>query len=143
MRTPIIFPDGELALRDSLLAALVAAGETDIRVATQKTTPQQGKALKQVIIRSDGGTVYERILKEEDFGINIYVNMSNKSDAYAEANRLGSVLEAVLPVLPQIKYSGIKEIQINASSSPIVVDGEEQQRYTTITATILGTKFNF
>lgn len=137
MLTPVIFPDGEIMLVQSIKNVLAEYGETGIKVSTRKNTPQQGKILKQITVRSDGGSISNRVMKEEDFGINIFVNNPDRVAGYAEASRLALLLEALLPILPQKFGSDLKQLSIE-NNIPIEVDAEEQQRYLTVTATVKG-----
>lgn len=133
-----LFPDGEKIMVASIREAMRKAGETGIRVATRKATPQEennANYTSQITVRSDGGLIFERVGKDEDFGINIFVKNSNRNAAYAEANRLASILEAVIPFTPGIVSHQLKHVEI-LGVTPIETDAEEQQRYMRITATL-------
>ena len=138
MRKKIIeFPEGGKILVQVINYALMQAGETGIRGATRKLTPQQTQQTKQVIVRSDGSTITNRVAKQEEFGINVYIKNDDRNAGYAEANRLTLLLEALLPATPESVSMEVKNIDIT-NIIAIEVDGEEQQRYITITATLKG-----
>jgi hypothetical protein len=93
-----IFPDLELLVVARLQAALNSNARpvtTGVRVSTKKppatVTPYP---LKIVTIRSDGASQVERgLMREESLGVNVFVNTAN---AYADANELAAIVEALL-----------------------------------------------
>lgn len=141
MKQPIQFPDPEKLIIRAVNAVLAKAGETGIRVAVRKATPQEIQPAKQITVRSDGGTISERILKEESVGINLFVRNADRVAGYAEANRLAYLLEAILPVaaadIPQLRHISVTGI------TAITTDTEEQQRYIRITAITSGSTIQF
>jgi hypothetical protein len=139
-----MFPDGEKILVTSIREALLDAGETGIRVATRKATPEEeaeNPVPRQVTVRSDGGIIVERLSKEEDFGLNIFVKNEDRNEAYAEANRLASLIEALIPVIPGLASSQLRSASVN-SIIPIEIDTEEQQRYARISVILQGSTLN-
>lgn len=144
MRPAYIFPDGEKIMVASIREALRRAGVTGVRVATRKATPQEEEltpTVMQITVRSDGGTIYDYAIKDEAFGINLYVKDKNRNQGYAEANRLASLLEAVLPVTPGLSSYQLKHVEV-LGVTPIETDAEEQQRYIRIDATLLASSLN-
>jgi hypothetical protein len=136
MKNPIRFPDPEKTIIYAVNQALALAGETGIRVAVRKTTPQEPVANKQITVRADGGTVSDKYLKEESIGLNLFVRNADRVAGYAEANRLAYILEAFLPVIvPNVP--GLRHISVTGITA-IVTDTEEQQRYIRVTALFSG-----
>jgi hypothetical protein len=139
-RRAVIFPDTEPIMVAAIREVLLQAGETGIRVATRKATAQEEElfpARKQIIVRSDGGVIFQRVAKEEDFGINIFVKDEDRNAGYAEANRLASLLEALIPLTPGVATRQLVTAELNSIIS-IETDSEEQQRYARVTVILHG-----
>lgn len=146
MRQAFIFPDGEVVLTNAIREVLKRAGETGIRVATRKASAQEEEdglnpSGVQIIVRSDGGVIFERVGKEEDFGVNIFVKNENRNAGYAEANRLASLLEALIPLTPGTMSHQLRAAEVTGIT-PIETDTEEQQRYARVTAILLASTLN-
>jgi hypothetical protein len=143
-RRAIIFPDGEKLMVASIRKVLELAGETNIRVATRKATAQEeveNPQPRQIIVRSDGGVIFERVGKEEDFGLNVFVRNDDRNAGYAEANRLAGLLEALIPLTPGIVSGQLRTAQLNGVTA-IETDTEEQQRYARISVILMGDILN-
>lgn len=133
----VIFPDGEMELVKALKQAFTTHGQpitTNVLVSVRKASPQVSpQPTKQVIIRSDGGTVlHSGTHKEERFGINVWAS------TFEEASQLANVLEAILKTLSTDK---IKKVEISLSPTRVDYDGKEEQRYITCSALISSDNF--
>lgn len=142
MATSVIFPDSEKVLVKALKVLLEASGEPleSFRVGTYKLPAGQSSPAQQVVLRSDGGTVFDRALKEESMAINIWTKNSNENIAYSEANRLALKLEALLPLVKNTTFDVLSVDEINIT--PIVEEGEEQLRYIQFVVVLKGSTFS-
>lgn len=139
MRDNIVFENGEVLLIEAIKYALNYYNETGVTVSTKKDSPQNEKSeYKQIVIRSDGFVIYNRVTKIESFGLNIYIKGKN---AYKEASRISSLIEASLQGTPEqtIKLKNLKHLSV-LNSTPIEKNELEEQRYLRIEATILGSQ---
>jgi hypothetical protein len=124
-----IFPNLEAELIRTLREILETVDNNvlaDIHVGVTKSTDYK----KQITVRSDGGPIVDRRLKDEGFGINIW------TDDFAEASEIALIVEAVLPMIPQRQKTHIKQITISLSATRINEEGTEEQRYLTGVATV-------
>ena len=133
----VIFPDGEMELVKALKAALAAYAQpitTNVLVSVRKASPQvKPQPTKQVIVRSDGGTVvHNGTHREERFGINVWCL------TFEEASQLANVLEAILKTL---STDTIKKVEISLSPTRVEYEGTEEQRYITCVALIPSNNF--
>lgn len=131
----IIFPDTEKLITATLPSLLLAAGVSlaDFRVATRKLEPNRPALKHQIIVRSDGGTIYERALKEESMAILIWTKTAN---SYGDANSLALRLEALLPLLAQ-KVWNINTVE-GITVSPVDSETGEELREITFNVIVKG-----
>lgn len=124
MRT-IIFPDAEKLITSTLPSLLISAGVplASFRVATRKLEPNKPAPKHQIIVRSDGGTIYDRALKEESMSILVWTKSSN---AYAEASHIALLIEALLPLLSSKIWSINDATDI--AITPIETENDEELR---------------
>jgi len=134
MRT-IIFPDTEKLITATLPSLLLSAGVAlaDFRVATRKLQPNRLAPKHQIIVRSDGGTIYDRALKEESMTILIWTKTAN---SYGDANSMALRLEALLPLLAT-KIWNINNVE-GITVSPIDSETEEELREITFNVIVKG-----
>lgn len=135
----IIFPDLEseivLALK-TLLTKIDSPYTENVFVSVKKAPASIApQPMKQITVRSDGGQIINRVLKEESFGINIWAN------DFKTASKLASFVEALIPLIPTVSES-IKSSTISLSSTAVNEDGEEEQRYITGFTLIRGATLN-
>lgn len=133
----VIFPDGEMELVKAINAAFTTHAQpitTNVLVSVRKASPQVSpQPTKQVIIRSDGGTVlHNGTHKNERFGINVW------AATFEEASQLANVLEAILKTL---STDTIKKVEISLSPTRVDYEGDEEQRYITCSALISSDNF--
>jgi hypothetical protein len=131
----VIFPNLESELIRCLKILLqridspISSGVfVSVRKAGGDITPQPAK---QITIRSDGGFIENRVIKNENFGINIW------ADTFQEASQLATYIEALLPLIPSVSNS-VKSVSISLSATRINEPGQAEQRYITGTALIKG-----
>ena len=134
MRT-IIFPYTEKLITATLPSLLLSAGVAlaDFRVATRKLQPNRLAPKHQIIVRSDGGTIYDRALKEESMTILIWTKTAN---SYGDANSMALRLEALLPLLAT-KIWNINNVE-GITVSPIDSETEEELREITFNVIVKG-----
>lgn len=138
----VIFPDLEVLLVKEVKELLIQAGMNPMffRVATQKLAPGKNVPRHQIIIRSEGGTPYDKVLKAEDITILLWTSGEQENVRYGEANALALLLEAVLPLL-QEKVVNIVEVE-RVSVTPLVYEGEEELRDIDISIITRGKSLN-
>lgn len=127
----VIFPNLESELircLKELLTKIDAPVASGVFVSVRK---DDSKSSKQITVRSDGGFVRNRVLKEEAFGINVWAN------TFKEASELATYIEALLPLVPTVSNS-IKNVSISLSATRINEAGTTEQRYLTGTCLVKG-----
>lgn len=130
------FPDLEPEVVRDLKQILPSYGSSlPVWVATQRH-PDGWKGI-EVIVRTDGGTIVNRVTKEQDVAITIFVNHNNFNVRYSEANNLASFLEAMLPQLGKLNNNINSVLDVNVV--PIDAPAETTQvRYFTFVAMVKG-----
>lgn len=134
MTLQVIFPSLEQELI-RVLDVLLPKIDSDV-TADVFTSVLKQEYDKQVIVRSDGGVIRNRVMKEESFGINIWAK------DFETASSLAQYVEALLPLAHTVSGS-IKKIEIGLSSTRVINSGSEEQRYITGTAFIIGSELKF
>lgn len=132
-----LFMDPEVDMVASLRKTLILMGRTDLRVATQRLTEEQGRNLvTEVIVRFDGDLTYNTILSENDFTIYVFTNGPIENEVDMEVNSVKELVKAALKIVPT-QSSEIK-FTTNIKSSNLEDQGNTQVKSITFTATSCG-----
>jgi hypothetical protein len=136
MRRVITFPDVLADMIKALRTTLTELGVTDVRVASEKLTPEQVSTVtKEVIVSSSPGRIVNRYFLENEFTIALYVENTNKSQATAAMNALELKMYSALGYVKQNSES-IKIVE-NISSTPFGETGNS--RITSFLCTVTST----
>lgn len=141
MRTPVFFLDSEAIMVQTLKALL---SDVDyglpLRIATQRH-PNGWNGI-EIIVRADASTIFQRVTKEQDYALTIYVKDPQFNLRYMAAQAVAQYLEGILPLTSQ--GSNLFALTDNISVSTIASDdqtyGETEIRYIIFTTHIKGTQ---
>lgn len=133
-----IFGDTQVEVLNTLRTSLSFLEVSNVRVSIKRTDPDAGRnILPEVIVRNNGGFVFDTAMKEEDFTLFLYTQEDTELEALKLADSLTGSLMTALQILPGFSKN-IKSI-INAKSTVIEDQGLTQVRsiiFTTISSAI-------
>lgn len=121
------FEDPEVDMVAALKSALIMLGRSNIRVATKRSSEENGRNLvTEVILRCDGELEFESVLSENEFTFYVYASGPNENAVTKEVSNATRLVKTALKLVPsQSKY--VKSIQ-NIRTSIVEDAGNTQIR---------------